>query len=253
MVADLSTSNANAIYELGVRHALRPHATIVIAEDQFKFPFDFSHLSIAKYVHMGKEIGFREVHADAGVLQKKIDVILAAQETDSPVFLFLPELLRGVQHKARDEAVPPSVESEGAQQAQSLADLLTRFKEVKKTGDWAKVLEVLELVQKLQPNDAYVIQQRALATYKSGKPGKVSSLILAQEILGALKPDTSSDAETVGLWGAIHKRLWDATKERPNLDKAIRSYARGTSSKTTTTTASTSPSSSTSARRCRRG
>jgi len=36
VVADLSTSNANAIYELGVRHALRPNTTIVIAESQFK-------------------------------------------------------------------------------------------------------------------------------------------------------------------------------------------------------------------------
>jgi hypothetical protein len=72
VIADLSTSNADAIYELGVRHALRPHATIVIAEDQFKFPFDFSHLSIAKYVHMGKEIGFREVLRMQAVLQQKI-------------------------------------------------------------------------------------------------------------------------------------------------------------------------------------
>ena len=31
VVADLSTSNANAIYELGVRHALRPATTIIIA------------------------------------------------------------------------------------------------------------------------------------------------------------------------------------------------------------------------------
>ena len=30
VVADLSTSNANAIYELGVRHALRPRTTIVL-------------------------------------------------------------------------------------------------------------------------------------------------------------------------------------------------------------------------------
>ena len=40
VIADLSTSNANAIYELGVRHALRPHTTIVMAESNFKFPFD---------------------------------------------------------------------------------------------------------------------------------------------------------------------------------------------------------------------
>jgi len=43
VVADLSTSNLNAAYELGVRHALRPHTTIVIAEKQFKFPFDIGH------------------------------------------------------------------------------------------------------------------------------------------------------------------------------------------------------------------
>lgn len=33
VVADLSTSNKNAFYELGVRHALRPYTTIIICED----------------------------------------------------------------------------------------------------------------------------------------------------------------------------------------------------------------------------
>jgi hypothetical protein len=46
-------------------------------------------------------------------------------------------------------------------------------------------------------------------------------------VLEALQPDTSSDAETVGIWGAIHKRLWTATGDRAHLDKAIRSYSRG--------------------------
>jgi hypothetical protein len=58
VVADLSTSNANAIYELGVWHALRPSTTIVLAENNFTFPFDLSHLSILKYEHLGKDIGF---------------------------------------------------------------------------------------------------------------------------------------------------------------------------------------------------
>lgn len=40
VVADLSTSNKNAYYELGVRHALKPFTTIVICEDGIKtFPF----------------------------------------------------------------------------------------------------------------------------------------------------------------------------------------------------------------------
>ena len=34
VVADLSTANANALYELGIRHALRPWTTIVISENK---------------------------------------------------------------------------------------------------------------------------------------------------------------------------------------------------------------------------
>ena len=33
--------------------------------------------------------------------------------------------------------------------------------------------------------------------------------------------------ETLGLWGAVHKRLWDKVKDAAALDEAIRSYKRG--------------------------
>ena len=49
VIADVSTSNPNAFYELGVRHALRPYTTITIAEDKMMFPFDCHHLAIRKY------------------------------------------------------------------------------------------------------------------------------------------------------------------------------------------------------------
>lgn len=42
-----------------------------------------------------------------------------------------------------------------------------------------------------------------------------------------LSPETSCEAETVGLWGAVHKRLWEVGKSAENLDRAIRAYARG--------------------------
>jgi hypothetical protein len=46
-------------------------------------------------------------------------------------------------------------------------------------------------------------------------------------ILGELEPAVSTDAETVGLWGAIHKRLWDLTGEQSDLDTALLSYEKG--------------------------
>lgn len=36
VIADISTGNVNAVYELGVRHALRPNSTIIMTEDQGK-------------------------------------------------------------------------------------------------------------------------------------------------------------------------------------------------------------------------
>jgi tetratricopeptide (TPR) repeat protein len=227
VIADLSTSNANAIYELGVRHALRPHTTIVLAEDKFAFPFDLNHVSITKYEHLGKEIGYREVMRMRGELQQKISVILHSRETDSPVYLFLPQLLG----RSRGAAVPEPAPTAAPRDEKSLADLVESLNDakraVKQPADWLVVAALARRLQNLQPHDAYIVQQLALATYKSKHPDVLGALQNARAILETLKPDTSSDAETVGLWGAIHKRLWEVGGERGDLDKAIRSYARG--------------------------
>src|SRR5262249_29436541 len=93
VVADLSTSNANAIYELGVRHALRPHTTIVIAEEKFKFPFDLNHLLIRKYQHLGPGIDAEVADDFRGKLKEAIQQLVAGTQSDSPVYTSLPNLI----------------------------------------------------------------------------------------------------------------------------------------------------------------
>jgi hypothetical protein len=227
VIADLSTSNANAVYELGVRHALRPHTTIIMAESNFKFPFDFSHLTILMYEHLGKEIGYGEVVRVKAELKKKIAHLLDNPDVDSPVFLFLPSLAeKEVVMKA---AVPAPAAAPVSKE--SFAELMEDFRkakaEVKKPIDWMPVIRFLKALQKMQPNDPYIIQQLALATYKSEMPDKIQALRKAKDILMPLAPPTSSDAETVGLWGAVHKRLWEESKEKADLDQGIRAYERG--------------------------
>src|SRR5688572_28157454 len=92
VVADLSTSNANAIYELGVRHALRPRTTIVIAEKEFKFPFDVGHLVIRTYEHLGKGLEYDEAERLRKVIADAVRALVEKEEdVDSPVFTFLPK------------------------------------------------------------------------------------------------------------------------------------------------------------------
>jgi hypothetical protein len=124
IVADLSTSNKNAYYELGVRHALRPYTTVVICEDGIKtFPFDVNHVLIQQYHHMGEGIDYGEVERFRKVLT---DVIVAVynqnpRRHDSPVYTFLSELtppalaeaMQGVAEAAAKSAPAAGGESDG--------------------------------------------------------------------------------------------------------------------------------------------
>jgi hypothetical protein len=66
-----------------------------------------------------------------------------------------------------------------------------------------------------------------LATYESEPPDKLAALHKAKNILVQLSPTTSADAETVGVWGAIHKRLWELTANKADLEITITAYERG--------------------------
>lgn len=91
VIADLSTLNANALYELGVRHALRPYTTIVISEDKLVYPFDLNHVVIHSYQHLGDAIDYEEVERFRKALDLVIQTVLDKNEADSPVYTYLKD------------------------------------------------------------------------------------------------------------------------------------------------------------------
>jgi hypothetical protein len=78
-----------------------------------------------------------------------------------------------------------------------------------------------------RPEDPYILQRLALLTYKSKHPGEEQALRDACDILYQLDPETSNDTETLGLWSAVHKRLYELKKNQADLDKAVRAVERG--------------------------
>ncbi len=236
VIADLSTSNANAIYELGVRHALRPHTTIVIAEKQFKFPFDLGHLLIRPYEHLGKGIDAEEADRVRDDLEKAIRTLLEKPDVDSPVYTFLPDL------KAWNAGVAPILAAIAAAPVPApavpaaattvevdgkVSMLLDSFREARADSNWGAAVKCLNRLLERLPSDVYLKQQLALATYKSKKPDVTTALNTAKAILQELKPRTTTDPETLGLWGAVHKRLWEVGKDGRDLDEAIWGYGKG--------------------------
>lgn len=281
VVADLSTSNVNAVYELGVRHALKPNTTIIIAEKQFKFPFDIGHIAIRMYEHLGNGIEEGEAERMRKNLKDTIMFLVDKPDTDSPVYTFLPTLNtptigQTVINRFVTEAAvqtstlpqtalivaaptPPAPADDGS--AALIAELFAGarkdgnwdlalnllfqllvkrpgeiyinsilkdlFIEAKGKENWVAAIELLKKLELRMPNDAYIKQQLALATYKSKKPTPDEALAEAKKILSKLNPYQTTDPETLGLWGAVHKRLWELKKDNEDLAEAIWAHEKG--------------------------
>jgi hypothetical protein len=247
VIADLSTANVNAFYELGIRHALRPFSTIVISEDKLTYPFDLNHIAIRSYTHLGNAIDFEEVERFRGVLGDALQNVLDRQlpDTDSPVYTFLKELeppslqehfaaaapqQNGVSRGAAGAATPnPETgkalsliieEGEQAIDASNFDLAKERFEAALNIGQNNK--DQLSCV-----NDSYLIQRLAMATYKTQKPDKITALNNALTLLGKLDLEHTNDAETVSLAGAIEKKLYEAEEDVVHLSNAILYFQRG--------------------------
>jgi hypothetical protein len=228
VIADVSTYNPNAFYELGVRHALKPYTTITIAEDKLVFPFDVAQIAIRTYHHLGEGIDFGEVERMRGDLQSAIKTVGAKAAYDSPVYTFLKDLQPPALAKAEAQraalAAQPSAPTPDQPTVRALMDQVEAAFE---RSDFLTAKSLLSVVRSMLPNDPFVTQKLALATYKSKLPTPVDALNEAWHILETLSPTTSTDTETLGLYGAVHKRLWDETKVPLHLDKAIWAHEKG--------------------------
>ncbi len=250
VVADLSTSNLNAIFELGVRHALKPRATIIIAESGFKIPFDVTHIVIRHYTHLGPDVGFDEVMRMRGVLENLARALKSGDAVDSPIYTVLQDL---EQPKRRGRAPTPSV-SAAVQSNVLEPDTYAAKREFARqaiaSDAFALARTILEEIYRDQtapgrdgvekPARPGVVQQLALATYKTGEQAAKSEgqqraldgYAKAEELLRKLDVETTTDPETLGLWSAIHKRKAETEslamdKRRRDLDEAIRAAERG--------------------------
>lgn len=232
VIADLSTYNVNAAFELGVRYGLRPRATIIVAEEGFKNPFDVGHIVIRRYKHLGEDIGAKEAKRFRDELKQAIADILASGTIDSPVYTFLPGLTPPQVESAPPVARAMSFASDipapaPATPETSAKGLLEQAQARLRNCDFAGAVPLLAELHGQRPNDAFVVQQLALATYKSRQPTAEAALDQARDILRALDPAITNDPETLGLWGAVHKRLWDARQRDEDLATSIDAYNRG--------------------------
>ena len=224
VIADISTYDPNAFYELGVRHALSPYNTVLIAESELIFPFDVGGLRVHKYRHLGDGFDFAEVQRMRDELKNVLRAMATSPETDSPVYTNLPGL-RPPEWEGGDQ-FPNEQSSQARPEGNTIAALRDQAEASIAKSDFATAKAFLTSLRALAPSENWVVQRLALATYQAKHPTPEAALQEAIGILNALSPRTSTDTETLALWAAIHKRLWDLKFDPSSLDTAIWAYQK---------------------------
>lgn len=249
VIADLSTANVNAFYELGIRHALRPRTTIVISEDKLTYPFDLNHIKITSYTHLGEGIEYEEVERFRKVLGETLQAVLDKEDPDSPVYTYLDQLRpptleeqieRVVENeKAKDDKLIPSAKEpkrrSKIRENKTLAILIEQGEDAIDRKDYSKARAMFEsaLVLGNDPqnpsmsSDPYLIQRLALATYKSKEPDEIKALFASLELLKQIDLAHTNDPETVTIAGAVEKKLYELGHGVDHLSNAILLFQRG--------------------------
>lgn len=226
VIADITTLNPNAIYELGIRHALKPYSTIILSLDQDDLPFDFNHNRIFRYSL--KDINDRtKLQAKVIELRRLLETTVknldAGQKIcDSPFYEYVKYVKR------------PNIPADKLEQIRSrhydsetIKSLMDQAHRLTKERRYQEAASTYKKLSRNNRNNPYYIQQQALLLSKVTDADHERNLIEAEKIIKKLNPFNSLDSETTGIYGGIEKRLFSTTKRKVYLDRAIKSYNRG--------------------------
>jgi hypothetical protein len=250
VIADISIHNANVFYELGIRHALRPRATILLRAktSTVSVPFDIHGLRYCEYDP-----------DDPAAALDKLDVFLretaAAYRVDSPVYRLLPDLVVDAE-KLRVLPLELTEQIEQARRAGRAADLRLlaedvtgmRFEEpalrlvaqaLTDIGDHVGSIDAWERLRITRPTVFDANHQ--LATLYARRRDLTASDQTIDRALSNGGVTAGQLSELHALRGSNTKRRWmwswtavPGLEERqrealrsPQLDEAIMQYARG--------------------------
>lgn len=251
-VADLTTANANVFYELGLRHAVRPHSTaLLFAQGAGQLPFDVGLLRALPY-RLGAEGSPAEPSQIIAMLVARLREARQCT-TDSPIF----QLVEG--YRAPDIAhVKTDVFRERVRYSASFKERLAQARKggeaalhaaEKDLGDIAtaesgvvvdlflsyRAIEcwqgMIDLVPRMSPPLAGAVMVREQLGFALNRVGRGGE---AERMLIDLIDQRGPSSETCGILGRVYKDRWeDALKAGERfaasglLEKAINAYLRG--------------------------
>lgn len=220
VIADISTLNQNAIYELGLRHAMKPKSTIILCEEITISKYPFFDISMSPQIryHRTKILSDENYRIS---IQDRLEKTLISclnsdsEYIDSPVFdynLYRIEPL--IQLSKNEDKEGDSIRTM-MQEAEFLKENML-FEEAEN-----KYLQILNL-----SFDEDVLSQYILCRYK--KDITLENLLsILSYVNETIDLTTSTNENLLGIVAAINKQIFGINKEYKFLEQARRYYKNG--------------------------
>jgi tetratricopeptide (TPR) repeat protein len=249
-VADLTTANANVFYELGIRHGVRPHSTVLMFAKGMRQPFDTALLRGLPY-DLDKLGVPKTATEDRNALAERL-VACRQPVEDSPLFQLVadwprPDLARLKTDQFRElveysqkykeklraarEAGPDAVaalEKELNVKDTDPAIIVDLFLSYRSLKLWQAMVDLVPKMSPILARTVLIREQLGLALNRLARRDE------AERVLQDVIAERGASSETNGLLGRVYKDRWeDAVKAgqtavaRGYLRKAIQAYLAG--------------------------
>jgi len=250
-IADLTTGNPNVFYELGVRHAVRPHTTLAIFDQRQKPPFDLNLLRCLPYdasklsdLELGlnrrlselREAVFLDNAVDSPVFQlltgyQPPDIAHLKTDVFRDLVRYAADVQRSLAKARRSGDVKEVAQIEQALgqfdsvDAGVLVDLLLSYRAV---SGWSQMISLHERLPQYLKNTTLMREQYGFALNRTGNRAE------ALDVLEAVVKERGPSSETNGLIGRVYKDLWAEARKAGRslqaegyLSQAIDAYISG--------------------------
>lgn len=245
-VADLTTANANVFYELGIRHAVRPGATVLLFAAGGRLPFDAAPLRSVPYDLSDSGVPASAAKARAE-LTKQLKHIRETRDDDSPIFDLLKPFPAAIDHlktntfqdriviaqqleeqlqgaKTPDE-LKTFEENLGALDGVECAILVKLFLAYRDAKAWQSMVDLAAAMPEPLRRTVMIREQLGLALNRAGKSEE------AERVLTTLIRERGGSSETYGILGRVYKDRWQKATNKfiaqGELDRAIDAYLKG--------------------------
>lgn len=225
VVADITALNQNAIYELGLRHAMKPKSTIIICDENTKESNKFFDLTFIPQVFYNskKQRDISEINKFSRILKEVIKTCLNAKADyiDSPVFTL------GI-YKNIPVNIPLSIEESDLKDTNLRAEINLAEKLLEKE-EYKEAESILgKIIKKYSFCDIDVICSYVVSIYKNGGGHSKANLERAlNTICSYIDIENTTSEDALGIYASINLKLFNLLNDPNLLYTAIEYYRRG--------------------------